>query len=332
MHPVTMRDVAAKAQVSVRTVSRVVNSQGEITEATRQRVVAAIDELGYRPSKVARALVTQHSETLGLIFPDVANPFFSEVARAVQHQAQAHGYDVFFYNSDGSWEIELRALRSLADHAVDGIILCPSSGLTLDRFRPFADRFRPIVTIVHALTHPHTSAVLTATRAGARMAVDHLLDRGHRVIGLLGGPGSGFNLHSRHLGYRDALLARGLDFRSELVYSGAPVFERGYTSTIDLLQQHPDVTAIFAYNDLLALGALRACRSIGRRVPEDCAVIGFDDIPLADWVSPALTTVRVDIHAMGSQAVTRLLEMLDAPDQLFPALLVPAELVVRETT
>jgi DNA-binding LacI/PurR family transcriptional regulator len=171
-----MRGVANRAQVSVRTVSRVINSQGEITEATRQRVLATIDEMDFRPSKLARGLVSRHTDTIGLIVGDIANPFFSEIARATQDTARAAGYDVFFCNSGGSWEEELRALHSLADHGVDGIVISP-------------------------------------------------------------------------------ILAR------------------------DLLVSCRDSTAIGAHHDLLALGAMRTCRELGRRIPGDYAIIGFADIP-----------------------------------------------------
>jgi LacI family transcriptional regulator len=331
MRQVTMREVAQKAQVSIRTVSRVINTQGEITETTRQRVLAAIEELGYRPSKVARALVTRRSDTIGLIVSDIANPFFSEVARAVQSKANVEGYDVFFCNSSGSWEEELRALDSLSDHAVDGIIVYPSPGLTLERIRPFADRYHPIVTLAYRIAHPRISSVVISTRAGARQAVDYLVEKGHTTIAMLAGPAPTPIIHYRVQGYRDALLAHGLPFRDELVLAGAPVFERGRLSTRQLLSDYPAVSAIFAYNDLLALGAIRACHEMGWRVPDDCAVIGFDDIPPAVWSSPALTTVRVDKQLLGRRAVERLLEMLDAPDGEFSPLSVPAELVLRES-
>lgn len=331
MHSVTMREVAHQAQVSVRTVSRVINGQGEITDATRQRVLTTIAQLGYRPSKVARALVTQRTDTVGLVVSDIANPYFSEVARSVQDKARGEGYDVFFCNSGGSWEEELRALDSLADHGVDGIILSPSSGLTAERIKPFADRFAPIVTIVYPIADPRISSVLMPTRAAARTAVEYLIGKGHKTIAMLSGPSPRPFAHYRVLGYREALLTAGIPLRMELICGGLPTFERGRASARELLISHPEITAIFAYNDLLALGALRACRELGRRVPDDCAIIGFDDVPPADWVTPALTTIRVDKRALGCQAMARLLEMLAAPECSFPPTFVSAELVVRES-
>jgi LacI family transcriptional regulator len=330
MHPVTIRDVAQRAGVSVRTVSRVVNDRGEITDATRQRVRVAIDELGFRPSKLARALVTQHTDTVGLIVDDISNPFFAEVARAVQSSAQAAGYDVFLCNSAGRWEEELASLDSLVTHGVDGIILYPSAGLTSERIKPFADRYAPIVTIGASPSHPSISRIAITTRAGAREAVEYLIEKGHRAIAMLCGLGA-VSIHRRYQGYRDALLAHDLPVRDELVYPGPATFERGRQSARELLVSHPEVTAIFAYNDLLGLGSLRACRELGRRVPDDCAIMGFDDIPLADWVSPTLTTVRVDKTALGEGAVARLLEMLRTPGCACTPITVPTGLILRES-
>ncbi len=331
MHAVTIRDVAERAGVSVRTVSRVVNRRGEITEATRLRVQAAIDELGFHPNKLARALVTQHTDTIGVIVDDFANPFFAELAAAVQASAQAAGYSIFLCNSAGLWEEELRALDSLVAHGVDGIIVSPSAGLTAERLSPFADRYGPIVAVGHAPHHHRIGRIQIATRGGAHQAVEHLINRGHRCIAMLCGIGAPA-IHHRYHGYREALLCHDLPLRDELVCPGATTFERGRAATLALLAQHPDITAIFAYNDLLALGALRACAELGRRVPADCAVVGFDDIPLADWVSPSLTTVRVDKAALGGQAVELLLSMLTSPESAPPAITVETRLMVREST
>ncbi len=331
MHSVTMRDVAQRAGVSVRTVSRVVNRRGEITDATRLRVQAAIDDLNFQPNKLARALVTQHTDTIGLIVDDIANPFFAELAAAVQANAQAAGYSIFLCHSAGLWEEELRALDSLVAHGVDGIILSPSAGLTAERLKPFADRCGPIVTVGHAPNHDRIGRVQISTRGGAYEAVEHLIARGHRCIAMLCGIGAPA-IHHRYQGYREALLGHDLDLRDELVCPGATTFERGRASTLALLAQYPDVTAIFAYNDLLALGALRACAEQGRRVPADCAVVGFDDIPLADWINPSLTTVRVDKPRLGGQAVELLLDMLLAPESAPPTVTVDTRLVVRESS
>jgi LacI family transcriptional regulator len=326
-----MRDVALRAGVSVRTVSRVVNNQGEISEETRQRVLATIEELEYRPSKLARALVTRRTESIGLVLADITNPFFPEVARGVMDIAQARGYNVFLCNSDSDMEEEASILHSLADHGVDGFVLHPALGGG-DDLKAFAEHYAPLVTVNPLFDYPGVSRVMLDTRSGARLAVEHLIEKGHTAIGMLAGlapPPP--NLLRRFEGFREALEAHGLSVTSEWVLPGPPVMGRGLESTRQLLTQYPRITAIFAYNDLLAVGAIQACRELGRRVPDDCAIVGFDDIPLSAMLAPPLTTVRVNKYELGRQAVSRLFDMLDNPGASFPPVCFGTELVVRES-
>jgi len=328
--PATLRDVAQEAGVSIKTVSRVVNNQGEISDATRQRVLVAIDKLGYRPSKLARALVTQHTDTIGLVLGDITNPFFPEVARGVLDIAESLGYDVFLCNSDGDHPREVRILHSLADHAVDGIIIFPTFALEtmLDEV---AVPGRPLVSVNRPFDGPWASSVMMHSYRGAKQAVNHLLARKHRAIAMIAGQTSDAPRLQRIKGYRDALLEHDVPVREEWIVPGAPIQARGRESARELLMRSPEITAIFAYNDLLALGAMQACRELGRRVPEDCAIIGFDDIPLADSISPALTTVRVDKYELGRQAMNRLLQMLAEPGVELGPVWMDVELVVRQS-
>jgi LacI family transcriptional regulator len=327
-----MRDVAQKAGVSIKTVSRVVNNQGEITDETRQRVLAAIDELGYRPSKLARAMVTQRTDTIGLIVSDITNPFFSEFACGVLDVAQSKGYDVFLCNSGAKINPEIRALHSLADHNVDGVIIFPS-WLNEDKLKSFAERNRPLVVVNRAFKeHPGIGQVLMDTRMGAELAVDYLVGKGHTAIGMLAGYVANPGVFQRVRGFREALAVHGLPLQDEWIVTAAPpIIERGRQAARELLTHHPQVTAIFAYNDLLAVGAIQACRELGLRMPDDCAIIGFDDIQLAALVTPALTTVHVDKYELGRQAVVLLVDMLDNPETEFPPMHIDVELVIRES-
>lgn len=326
--PAKLRDVAQRAGVSIKTVSRVVNNQGEISEATRQRVLAAIAELRYRPSKVARALVTQRTDTIGLVLSDITNPFFPQVARGVLDVAEPRGYNVFLCNSDGDLQRETRILESLLDHGVDGIIIFPTFELE-PALRRLAGPERPVVVVNRSYDLPHVSVVMIQTCRGAQLAVEHLIARGHTAIAMLAGQTSEVPRLARVRGYREALLAHDLPVREEWIVAGPPVQKRGKESTLALLSRYPQITAIFAYNDLLAIGAIEACRELGRRVPEDCAIVGFDDIPLAGAVNPALTTVRVDKYDLGRQCMNLLFEMLAQPDRTFEPRWVDVELVVR---
>jgi LacI family transcriptional regulator len=327
---VTMRDVAKKANVSIKTVSRVVNDQGEISEETRQRVLEVINTLGYRPNMIARGLVTQRTYTVGLIVPDITNPFFPEVARGIQDIARANNYNVFLCNSDENLDEERRVFNSLVAQSVDGIIIFPTYK-TEGNLESFAEQYRPIISINHALQHPNVGLVMVDNQAGARLAVDYLVSKGHTCLAMLTVVDSPSHITRRTQGFREALAAQGRTVNNDYILAGPPTLKSGHDMTVRLFEQHPEVTAIFAYNDLLALGALRACEELNRRVPADCAIIGFDDILLASMVSPALTTIRTDQYELGRQAMTLLLEMLNKPQATQTSIYLGVELVVRES-
>jgi LacI family transcriptional regulator len=329
--PATMRDVARQAGVSIKTVSRVVNNQGEISEATRQHVLAVIEELGFRPSQVARALVTRRSHTIGLVMSDITNnPFFPEVARGMLDVARGKGFNVFLCEVFGNPQRELEILHSLADHAVDGIILYPTYH-SQDNLSTFADHYRPLISINRFIDHPSISTVMLETTKGTKLAVDYLVGKGHQSIAMLAGNGAPLDEIRRVQGFRQTLTAHGLPVHDEWIIAMSPQLEEGYEAAKSLLNQYPQITAIFAYNDLLALGALQACRELGRRVPEDCAIVGFDDILWAAKATPSLTTVRIDKYDLGCQAAQRLFDMLNAPETVFPPIYIDTELVIRES-
>jgi LacI family transcriptional regulator len=329
---VTMRDVAREAGVSIKTVSRVVNDQGEISEATRQRVLAVIKELGYRPSRLARALVTQKTQTVGLVVSDITNPFFPQTARGVLDAAMAQGYNVFLCNTGGDPQQELDILHSLADHGVDGIIIYPSYDSD-DNLKSFVKHFHPLVVVNHPFEHPGVGQITVSNLRGAKLAVDYLASQGHSAIRMLTGIQDLSHDKVRRIqGFREAMATHGFTEIDDWIIPGkAPTFECGYEDTQRLLIQQPQVTAIFAYNDLLALGALQACRESGRRIPNDCAIIGFDDIIWAAKSIPPLTTIRVDKYALGQQTANRLFDMLENPEDTYSPIYVDVELVIRES-
>jgi LacI family transcriptional regulator len=324
-----MRDVARAAGVSIKTVSRVVNEQGEISVETRERVLAAIDSLGYRPSKLARALVTRHTDTIGLVIGDIANPYFSEVARGILDVAQEEEYAVFVCNTDGAPHSERRAILSLVDHYVDGLIVFPTQ-CNQEWIPQYATPARPMVAINwEAVPRPGLGIINTQLRQGACLAVAYLIEQGHHTVAMLAGDDGPLEGLDRFQGYRQALIASGRGYRSELVRSGPPTWEQGVQATHSLLAQRPRPTAIFCYNDLLALGAIQACHERGLNVPQECAVVGFDDIRISAMIDPPLTTIHVDKYEMGRQAIQQLLAMLRNPEECFPPIMADVELVRR---
>jgi LacI family transcriptional regulator len=326
-----MRDVAQKAGVSIKTVSRVVNDQGEISESTRERVLTVIQEMGYRPSKVARALVTQRTHTIALVMGDITyNPFFPEVARGVLDAAQSQDYNVFLCNVDESQEQELDVLHSLADHAVDGIIIYPV-GYNQDNLKIFANHYRPLVSINKCIEHPNVGMALLPTCKGAKLAIDYLVGKGYTKIGMIVGTGP-LELVERVRGFRKAMSMHKLEITDGMIIQAArTTYEAGYDAMQRALHKKIELEAVFAYNDLLAMGAIQACREAGRRVPDDIAIVGFDDIEWAAKTTPPLTTVRIDKHYLGQVATQQLFRMLEDDESTPPPVHVDAELIVRES-
>lgn len=331
--PITIHDVAARAGVSRQTVSRAMNNKGEISPETRERVLAAARELGYRPSSIARGLKTRRTLTLGLVVPDIANPFFAEVVRGASEQADAAGYSVLLCNTDENPEREWAILRMLESHRVDGLVLI-SSRLSEEMLTETIARWRPIVLVNRTPQEerPGVGWVLVDDAQGARTAVQHLLGRGHRQIGLLAGVSTSRSGRERLRGYREALTEAGIRIPEGWIMPCAPTVEGGREAALTLLGQHPGLTALLAYNDLVAVGAQQACRSLGRAIPQGCALIGWDDIPFAAYVSPPLTTMRMPKVEIGQRAMALLLALLREPGVVPAPIVLETVLIIRETT
>ena len=330
---VTMSDVARQARVSLMTVSRVINNKEGVKDETRQDILEIISKLGYRPSAIARSLATQKTRTIGLVIPDVANPFFADITRGVERLAYSEGYHVFLCNAEEDPLRELAVIQSLEEKCVDGLILC-SSRLEEEKLADLVARLPAAVLINRTLAqkdgNTFNSVVIDDQRSGW-LATHHLIERGNQSIGFLAGPPASYSGSGRHKGYLAALQGAGISLESGWVSNCQPSVEGGYEMTRQLLAKYPYLTALFCYNDLVAIGAIQACGELKRRIPEDFAIVGHDDIPLAALVSPALTTCRVPRHELGARAVNALLERLKGcPDGCQQIVLQP-ELIIRES-
>jgi LacI family transcriptional regulator len=286
---VTIADVAQEAGVSMMTVSRAINDKGEISESTRQRILEIAKEMGFQPSGLARGLATQRTATVGLVVPDIANPFFALIARGIENVAYDKNYNVFLLNTDEDAERELAALNSLWEKQVDGLILC-SSRLEQTQLLAWLERF-PFVVLVNRVLETAVSGVCTVNvddRRGAKQAVDHLIASGHKNIAYVAGPEYSLSSQKRLIGYQESLSEHNLPLHPELIKHCVPDTEGGYEAAMSLLNKNPEITAVFAFNDLTATGVLRVCTELKRQVPYDVEIIGVDDIPLASLVTPAL--------------------------------------------
>jgi len=325
---VTMADVAREAGVSLMTVSRVINHKDDVSATTRQHVLEVIELLGYRPSGIARGLATQRTGTLGLVVLDVANPFFADVARGAEEQAYVEGYNVFLCNTDEDPQRELAVLQSLEEKRVDGVVLCSSRLDSRELYAALA-RHPAVVLVNRRLEDDGVSTVLVDDVAGGQAATQHLLQAGHRAVGFLAGPPASHSGRERAKGYRAALADAGLPYNPAWVQPCSPVVQSGYEAAQGLLTAHPELTALFCYNDLVAVGALRACADLGRRVPDDLAIVGFDDISLAALVTPPLTTCCVARYELGTQAMQLLLDQIGGCLDGCEEIVLHPELIIR---
>lgn len=330
MKRVTIEDVADLAGVSRQTVSRAINDKGEISQETKERVMTAVEQLGYRPNRLAQGMVTQRTYTIGLILSNITNPFFPEVTRGVQDAAQAKGYNVFLCNTDDTADIEVQELHSLAAQGVDGIILFSHQASDAD-LTNFADSYRPIVVINRLFQHPNVSVMMVDNYRGAQLAADYFIDNHHTHLGMLTNNTPSYSQARRVRGFRERVQERGLILPDDRIATAPATLNGGRQAAHQLLTEHPGISAIFTYNDLLALGAIRACRERDLHIPHEVAIIGFDDISFAAMATPSLSTVHVDKYVIGQQAVARLIAMIEAPETSFPAVEIEVELLIRES-
>lgn len=325
----TIADVAREAGVSTQTVSRVLNDKAELNPSTRRRVVGVIERLGYSPNSVARSLVTNRTYAIGLTVPDICNPFFPDIARGAEDTAREHGYEVFLCNTIEDPDREEAVLRALENRKVDGAIVC-SSRLPDAKLHPWLARQRAAVLVNRPAPAEVAGSVRMDDAAGTTRAVGHLLGGGRRVIGFLSGPPRSHSRAERTRGYEAAVLEAGVGPEADLVVPCDPTVEGGYAAARALLAARSDTDGLVCYNDLAAVGALRACAELGKSVPADVAVVGCDGIMISGLVSPALTTLRAPKYEIGAQAVGMLLKQI-AGDREQPEVVLQPELVVRDS-
>jgi len=328
----TIRDVAKQAGVAPITVSRVINNSGYVNEKTRARVEAAIADLGYVPNVLARSLRSRRTDTLGLILTDISNPFWTTVARGVEDAASDAGFNVILCNTDESEVEQDKYLHVLVQKQVDGVLLVPARS-AVEPIKFIQSQNTSVVVLDRRIPNSQTDAVRCDSEGGAYQLTCLLLSLGHRRIAMLSGPRGVSTAEDRVAGYRRALTEVGLDVDPALVNYGQFSLESGYTMTQQVLTVTPRPSALFAGNNFIAIGALRALRDAGLRVPEDLALVGFDDLPTDLVVDPFITVAAQPAYEMGRQATELLLARLseEAP-AAYQEIVLPTVIVVRESS
>ncbi|MCL4300649.1 MAG: LacI family transcriptional regulator [Anaerolineae bacterium] len=329
---ITMRDVAERAGVSVTSVSHVINQTRLVSDDLRERVLTAMNELGYQPNALARSLRRKETYTIGVIMTNSADPFFAEVTRGVEDACFEQGYNIILCNSDSDLDKELFYTNELIKKRVDGILFLAAGGKSTQHIRTMQQRKTPLVVVDRYIPDLAVDTVLIDNARGGWLATHHLIELGHRRIGCITGPSDLTLSAERVTGFRRAIQEAGLKVDESLIVKGNFQYETGYQAAQQFLAQPTPPTAVFACNDLMAMGVINAAVKQGWPVPDRLSVIGFDDIRMAGYTNPLLTTVAQPKYEMGSIATTMLLERIHNQEMAPRQKLLDTQLVVREST
>ena len=332
MERATIRDVAAAAGVSYQTVSRVINNRPDVAEETRRRVWQVIEELGYQPSAIARGLVSKRTYTLGLITADFSDYFFTQVIVGAEAEARKQGYFFMLCSTERNPDDEPEYLRLLTEREVDGVLFArPSTEEDSRHIVSLIQQGVPLVTTAYWLSGEKLTVVDVDNINGGLQATECLIELGHRKIGMITGPAGWRSVNDRAEGYKLALSRADIPFDASLVEYADWSYQGGYEAMHRLLAKAPQITALFAQNDQMAIGAMRALREAGRRVPDDVALVGYDDIPAAAYCHPSLTTIRQPMQQVGEVATRLLIELINDSAAERKEVLLTTELIRRET-
>ncbi|WP_285420002.1 LacI family DNA-binding transcriptional regulator [Pseudomonas sp. efr-133-TYG-5] len=326
----TIKDVAALAGISYTTVSHVVNKTRPVSQEVRLKVEAAIKSLDYVPSAVARSLKAKTTATIGLLVPNSLNPYFAELARGIEDYCERNGYCVILCNSDDNPDKQRSYLRVLLEKRIDGLIVA-SAGGDIGLAQGLAGVKTPMVIVDRGLDGVDADLVRIDHEYGAYLATRHLLELGHRDIATIGGPSSTSVAQMRQAGFCRALKEAGITVRPERMLESDFTSTGGYNAAAILLESDPP-SAIFAGNDMIGIGVLRAAAERNMRVPSELSVIGFDDIQMSRYVYPALTTVGQSILQLGEMAAEVLLRRIATPSLVTDQRIVTPSIVLREST
>jgi LacI family transcriptional regulator len=330
---ITADDVAMKAGVSQSTVSRVLNNYPFIKDSTKEKVLSAINELGFTRDEIARSLVEKKTRSIGLIVGDISNPFFAESAGVIIEQAQKLEYDVVICNTNHDDENLDKSINNLIGKRVDGILVA-SVNRNDNKIKQLHDKGFPIVLYNSSIDYSMANFVVIDNIKGARLAVNHLVELGHKKISYIAGPFKYLTTYQRFVGYKEALLQHGIPYEQDFVYNGEFSYRRIFEFTKELLNKKNRPTAFLAVSDQMALAILNAAASLNMEIPKDLSVVGFDDISLASNHFIGLTTVSQHMENMASLALEKLIDLIDGKtDPFVPVqIILEPELKIRKTT
>jgi LacI family transcriptional regulator len=327
----TIFDVARLAGVSISSVSRVINNSVNVKSNIKTRILSAIDKLNYRPSLIAQGLARKNMKTIAIIITDITNPFFTQLVHGAESKTNEYGYNLIFCNTDESAEKEAKYIRILSNNMAAGFIIS-ATRMTNENIYELKKTDVPFVMINRYLSGDDSPCVRTDFNAGSQLAVSHLVEIGREKILLLNGPANSQAGHLREEGYINAVAKHGLLYNPDLNRSYQPTVEGGFNGIIEALEIGTKFDALIAYNDLMAVGALDALRNRGIKVPDDIAVVSFDDTILATHTYPTLTSIRQDSELLGRLAVEMLISIVEGKELKVRDLVIKPELIIRESS
>jgi LacI family transcriptional regulator len=325
---VTIKDIAKELNISFASVSKALSDSSEISKATKERVKDKAIEMHYRPNAIARGLVTKQTKTLGLIIPDITNPFFAEIAKSVEETANVEGFSVFLCNSNWDNNKEKEYINLLISKKVDGILLAPigDGNLQMDNIE------LPVIIIGTRKQYNGRNFVVVDDKKGGYIATEHLIKNGNKKVMFIGGKENVQSNKERSDGYKTAMNDYGLAIDTGLIRNGNFKRESGYVLMKKALLDGIRPDSVFAGNDMLALGVIQAIYEFNLKIPEDIAIVGFDDIPFADLPEVSLTTVAQPKNKMGMLAVDLLLQKIKRPDDEASSIILIPQLIIRKTS
>jgi LacI family transcriptional regulator len=330
---VTIKEVAKEANVSISTVSRVLNKSGYTSEKTKEKVLNAVKKLNYQGSLVAAAMKKKQTLTLGLIIPDIKNIFYSDLTRTIEDRANSHGFNIFLCNTDNNLQKEAEYIHLLIAKGVDGIIFSSpeADDGNIEELRENYPEL-PVVILGGKFPKLILNEIIVDNVDGAYKAMRHLLDLGHKDIAFIGGDPETYASIERHQGYKLALNERGVPIKDDYVIFDKFYIESGYKNAMRLLQKNDRPSAIFAVSDSVAVGVYKAARELNIKIPEQLSVVGFDDSQYAEILYPMLTTIRTPIKEMGQRAIEIMVKAIKEKQIIKETVLFYPTLIEREST
>lgn len=326
-----MKQIAKKCGVSVATVSRVINHPESVSAETLEKIVAIMNELNYSPNEQARSLTLNKTNTIALIIPNILNPLYTQIATGIENVAHQKGYSLLLCNTEQNVYKEKEYINMLIKRKVDGLILSSSllKGVDIERIKK---QNIPLVIVGQNIDNVSTNMVIADLQLGTSQAINHLIEVGYRDIAFISGPSNHLESIEKYKGFEKAMMESGVEINRNYVVEADNEIEGGYFAAKKLLQLSRRPKAIFACNDLMAIGAMDAVKSEGFAIPKDIAIVGFDDIKMASLVEPKLTTVLHPVHKMGLIAARLLFDAIDTKEEgFYQKILLETVLKVRKS-